>query len=266
MAKPKPVTVNAPGTGAPNAGRRLGDVVAGIVAESTIVTREEPDHAAPSAEAAGRDAGIPARLLRLRSDAATIAVSGERDIAASINSRQLQTLFVQSGRSGAAVPASIEGRRLDIALHRGIRVQYGNCPAPVAQTLANQLQGPPPPSTDNASCIVVTETPSVVATVPAGLDTAAVLEIALELNGMSPNQARDFQRVLDWRAAMAASPPRAVRSYELVHVGSALGMLIITGGRRGPTYGLTWMSNGIVYQLTGYGSSADALPLATSLN
>ena len=94
---------------------------------------------------------------------------------------------------------------------------------------------------------MITETPSVVATIPAGLDTAAVLEIALELNGMSPNQARDFQRVLDWRTALAASPPRGVRSYELVHVGSAPGMLIITGGRRGPTYGLTWMANGIVY-------------------
>ena len=41
-------------------------------------------------------------------------------------------------------------------------------------------------------------------------------------------------------------------------------MLMITGGRRGPTYVLSWMSDGIVYTLTGYGSSADAASLAKS--
>jgi hypothetical protein len=42
-------------------------------------------------------------------------------------------------------------------------------------------------------------------------------------------------------------------------------MLVITGGRRGPTYALVWVQGGVVYTLTGYGSSADAVPLAKSL-
>jgi hypothetical protein len=262
----KPVSQVAPGATPPNTVRRLEDVAAGIVAESTVVVRDDPDRLAATADAASQLAGIPVRLPRLRSDPATFAVSGERHISASINRRQLQTLLVQAGHPDALVPAQLDGKTLELTLKRGVRIQYGNCPAPVANTLQNQLQGPPPPSTDNASCVVLTEMPSTMAVVPVGLDTTAVLEIALELNGMSPNQARDFQRLFDWRAALASSPPRSVRSYELVRVGTAPGMLIITGGRRGPTYALTWSENGIVYQLTGYGSSADALPLATSLN
>jgi hypothetical protein len=41
-------------------------------------------------------------------------------------------------------------------------------------------------------------------------------------------------------------------------------MLMITGGRRGPTYELAWVGDGVVYTLTGYGSSADAVSLANS--
>jgi hypothetical protein len=82
--------------------------------------------------------------------------------------------------------------------------------------------------------------------------------------GMSPNQARDFQRVFGWRGALSMSPPRFVRSYEVTRVGDRDAMLFITGGRRGPTYALAWTADGIVFTLTGYGSSADAVPLANS--
>jgi hypothetical protein len=162
------------------------------------------------------------------------------------------------------VPASLNGETMRVTVPRGVRVQYGNCPLPAANTLQNQINGPPPPSTDNANCIVFTETPVAATMAPPLLDTAAVLEIALELTGMSPNQARDFRQLFDWRSAITMSPPRSVRSYEMVNVGAGRGMLIMTGGRRGPTYALAWVQGDMVYTLTGYGSSADAVPLATS--
>jgi hypothetical protein len=102
-------------------------------------------------------------------------------------------------------------------------------------------------------------------TVPAALDTAAIMELGLEVAGMSPNQARDFRRLFAWPAAAVVSPPRGTRSYEVVRVGNSDAMLVITGGRRGPTYALAWTQGGVVFTLTGYGSSADAVPLAKSL-
>ena len=52
----------------------------------------------------------------------------------------------------------------------------------------------------------------------------------------------------------------------MVDVGSGKGMLVSTGGRRGPTYALVWTDNGVLFSLTGYGVASEAVPLAKSLH
>lgn len=265
LAKPKPDTAGAALNAPLNGGRRLEDVFAAIVAESTVTTRDGPDATVSSVGAAAKLAGFHPRFLSARKEAPSITVLGEQHVDASVNPRQLQTLLTQAGSLSAAVPESLEGAHVSFATSRGVRVQYGNCPAPAANTIQGQINGPPPPSADNASCVAITEVPIASVTLPAALDTAAIMEVALEVAGMSPNQARDFRRIFAWPAAAVLSPPRGVRSYELVRVGDADAMLVITGGRRGPTYALAWVRDGVVFTLTGYGSSADAVPLARSL-
>ena len=93
-----------------------------------------------------------------------------------------------------------------------------------------------------------------------------LVAIGLELSGMSPNQRLAFQKMFDWQFALSMSLPRFMRSYDSVTVNSAPGMLLNTAGRRGPTYELFWTKNGTVYSLAGYGSSADAVPLADSID
>jgi hypothetical protein len=265
LAKPKPDTAGA-ALGTPlNGGRRLEDVLAAVVAESTVTTRDESNASVADADAAAKAAGFRPRLLAARSERPTITILGEQRVEASVNPRQLQTLLTQAGHRQASVPRTLDGARVSFAAARGVRVQYGNCPAPVANTIQAQINGPRPPSTDNASCVAITQVPVATVTVPAALDTAAIMELALEVAGMSPNQARDFRRLFPWPAAAVISPPRGTRSYELVRVGDTDAMLVITGGRRGPTYALAWVRDGIVFTLTGYGSSADAVPLAKSL-
>jgi len=265
IARPKTVTASAP---APGGARRLNEVAIGIMAETTAVATAEEDRTAPTADSASRVAGFRVKVLSARSDHPSMSVLGAQTVGARVNRGQLTTLLAEAGRRGAdaRVDPSIDGASVTLAVPRGVRVQYGNCPAPIANTLQNQIQGPPPPSADNGSCVILTEVPVATSAVPAALDTTAVLEIALELMGMSPNQARDFQRLFGWRAAVAMSPPRFMRSYEVVPVGDNQGMLMITGGRRGPTYVLAWVADGLVYTLTGYGSSADAVSLAKSAN
>jgi hypothetical protein len=265
LAKPKPDTAGAVLNAPLNGGRRLEDVFAAIVAESTVTTRDGPDATVSTAGAAAKLAGFRPRLLPARKEAPSITILGEQHVDASVNTRQLQTLLTQAGSLGAAVPQSLEGAPVSFATSRGVRVQYGNCPAPAANTIQGQINGPPPPSADNASCVAITEVPIATVTLPASLDTTAIMELALEVAGMSPNQARDFRRIFAWPAAAVLSPPRGVRSYEVVRVGDADAMLVITGGRRGPTYALAWVRDGVVFTLTGYGSSADAVPLAKSL-
>jgi hypothetical protein len=265
IARPAAVTA-AVTTVAGSNSRQLQNVVAGIVSESTTVARDEPDSALANAGDANRVAGFRIRTLHGRNDAARLYSTGAHRIETRVRREQLSTLLREAGFPQRPLPSSIDNAPISLATPRGVRAEFGNCPAPIANTIQAQIQGPPPPSTDNGNCIVLTETPLAAVSLPAALDTSAVMTIALELSGMSPNQSRDFRKVFGWPAAVTIAPPRFMRSYEVTAVSGVPAMLMITGGRRGPTYVLAWVRDGIVFTLTGYGSSADAAPLAASVS
>jgi hypothetical protein len=50
-----------------------------------------------------------------------------------------------------------------------------------------------------------------------------------------------------------------------VAVDGTNGTLLAMAGRRGPGYALIWTKDGIVYSLTGFGDSSQAVVLADSL-
>jgi hypothetical protein len=191
-------------------------------------------------------------------------VLGEHTVGSTISRPLLVTLMAEAGRPDLPIPTSVDRAPFAITNHRGIRHQYGNCPAPPAATIANQINGPPPPTSDNGNCVILVEVPRAGIVFPSTLDTAAVLDIALELSGMNPTQAKQFQTSFGWNAALSLSPPRFVRSYESVNVAGTPGALMISGGRRGPTYALMWTKGDLVFTLTGYGSPADAVALANT--
>jgi hypothetical protein len=100
---------------------------------------------------------------------------------------------------------------------------------------------------------------------PAGLDIQQLVEIGLELSGMSPNQTQQFLKNVDWKSTLSLAMPRFMRSFETVQINGVQGVLVNTQGRRGPTYMLIWVRDGMAYSLTGYASASDATALANSL-
>jgi hypothetical protein len=261
VARPKAVTAAA--AAAPATRRQLLPAITGILTVSDSLALDEPPVLVRSADSASRLAGFHVRLPALRTDVSGLTVLGAQRADVRVNRSQLQTLFAESGRA-SPVPTSLDGAAATLAHPRGVRAEYGHCPAPIDNSLQTQIQGPPPPSTTNGDCVIITETPLATITAPAALDTASVMEIALELNGMSPDQTRDFRALFDWRSALSLSLPRGIRSYEIVDVAGTKGMLMITAARREPLYALVWVRDGIVYSIAGYGSSADAVPTAQS--
>jgi hypothetical protein len=261
---PKRVAAAFGGAPATNVGRRVEDLVGRMVTDAVSISQEEPDRwVAGTHEAAGL-AGFPPRLPKARADTATLSVIGARTTAMTVKRDQLRTILREAGE-GAAVPASVDGASITIRSARGIRAQYGHCPAPPDTTLTGQLQGPPPTTPENHDCIVLTETPVAATELPPGLDADRLVRIALEVSGMSPDEARDFHRAFDWKTSLGMSVPRSMRTSEPVQVNGAPGLLMTAGWRRGPTYVLVWAAGGMVYSLTGYGSPTDAVPLAASL-
>ena len=264
IAKPQPVSVAIPGFSGPTATRRLPDAIGGMIADTTRSTLDEKDQPAASASVASQLAGFAVQLPHGRTDPPTLIIMGAHSVAMTVNRAQLQTIFREAGDASVSLPASLNGTVVAIKTPRAVRAQYGHCPIPVANTLQGQIQGPPPPSTDNGDCVVLIESPPASADLPPGLDMQQLVAIGLELSGMSPNQRQAFQEMFGWQSALSMSMPRFMRSYDSVTVNGTPGMLLNTAGRRGPTYELFWTRNGIVFSLAGYGSSADAVPLANS--
>lgn len=264
IERPKAVSAAVPGAGTPGGARPLQNMIGGMIANSVNVVLDEPDQPVASVAAAAKATGFAPQLPRMRTDAATMAAIGAHTIDMTVDIGQVRTIFAEAGKTGVPLPESAQGARVVLRTPRALRAQYGNCPAPPANTIQGKVQGPPP-STDNASCVVLLESPAVSADVPPGLDMSPLMEIALELSGMSPAQAQDVPKLLDWKSTLAISLPRNLRSVETKDVHGVPAMLLVTAGRRGPTWELLWAKGSLVYALTGYGNSADALPLANSI-
>jgi hypothetical protein len=110
------------------------------------------------------------------------------------------------------------------------------------------------------------EGPSPIVSVPSDLNIEQLAEIGLQLAGMSPSQAKAFCQTINWKSTLVLPLPRYVQSYDVVDIAGAQGTLINNPGGRGPSYLLMWARNGMVYSLVGFGNSAEAVPLASSLH
>ncbi len=265
IARPENVSVNVPAFSGPAGSRRLQDAIAAMLADSVRVTQESHDTTVADGTAASKLAGFAAGMPAARSGAPTFAVATTRSVTMTVNRAQLRTIFTEAGRAGPGPPAAVDGATLTITTPAGIRAQYGRCPVDEGQTLTNQIAQRPPPSADNADCVILEQRPVAIVQAPPGLDMGQLTSIALEVAGMSPNATRDFQGAIPWAAALALTMPRFMRSYDTVRVNGVLAMLLNVAGRRGPTYELLWASGGRVYTMTGYGSSGDAVGLANSI-
>jgi hypothetical protein len=158
-----------------------------------------------------------------------LTVIGARAATMTVYRTQLQTILSEAGEARTDVPVSLDGATVTVRTPRAVRAEFGHCPAPVVNTLQNQVQGPPPPSADNADCVVLMETAPVTADIPSGLDMQQLVGIGLQLSGMSPDQTRSFQRLFDWSATLSLSLPRSMRSSQAVEVNGTPGVLFTTG-------------------------------------
>jgi hypothetical protein len=248
----------------PNANPTLQQMVSQMISDKVDVTVNEPQQAATDINSASQLAGFRAQLPAMRKDSPKLAVGGKHEFNLTVDLARLQAIVKEAGRSDLFLPQSLDGAAVSVQMSRNIRAQYGDCPAPPSAA-ANIATPPPPSSAQYTDCIVLTQGPSPVVNVPPGLDVGQLAQIGLELAGMTPDQVRQFLDTVDWKSTLGVSIPRFMRSYQVVGVDGVRGTLLNTAGRRGPNYTLLWAKNGIVYSLTGFGDSANAVSLADSL-
>lgn len=263
MQKVHAVNVNLSNFVGPGANRTLQQMVSRMISDKVTVTLSEETQTAATAAEAGELAGFPVQLLAARKDSPEITVAGAHAFTLTVDRSRLEAILKEAGRPDLVVPAAIDGTTVAVKIPRTLRARYGECPGRRSAT-AN-IATPTPNSTAYNTCVVLAEGPSPQVNMPSGLDLGQLAEIALEVAGMTPAQARQFLQTVNWKETLGVYIPRFMRSYEMVKVDGTDGTLLDLGGRRGPTYILIWAKNGMVYSLTGYGDSGSAVTLADSL-
>ena len=250
-----------------NANPTLHQMVTQMISDKVQVETNEEDHPVTDVAGARQLAGFDVQLLGARKDAPEIVVGGSHKIAVGVDRARLQAIATEAGHSEIVLPQSLDGKTVEVQVPRSVQVQYGTCPGPTDATrvVADNITGPSPTTTQYSDCVRLREGPDPIVNVPSGLDIGGLAQIGLETAGMTPSQASDFLHTIDWKATLTLSVPRSLRSYQVVKVDGTNGTLLSMAGRRGPGYALIWTKNGIVYSLTGFGDSSQAVELADSL-
>ena len=257
------VNVNLSSFVGPNANHTVQQMISQMIADKVTTTVSGKPRSADTAAQASTLAGFRVQLLGLRKDVPQLLVNGERAFTVTVDRARLQAILKEAGRPDLVFPPSIDGAHVAVTIPPTVRARYGTCPRPPSAT-AN-LATPPPTSAQYSDCVLLAESPSPQVAVPPGLDLAPLAQVGLEVAGMTASQARQFLQTVDWKSALAVSLPRSMRSYASVQVNGVKGTLLNIAGRRGPTYTLIWAKSGMVYALTGFGDSLDAVKLADSL-
>jgi hypothetical protein len=250
-----------------NANPTLHKMVTQMISDKVQVEVNEEDHTVPDLAGARQLAGFDVQLLSARKDTPEIVVGGTHKIAVIVDRSRLQAIATEAGHPDLVLPQSLDGATVGVQVPRSVQVQYGTCPGPAnaSKVVADNITGPSPTTTEFSDCVRLREGPDPIVNVPGGLDVGGLAQIGLETAGMTPAQASDFLRTIDWKATLTLSVPRSLRSYQVVKVDGTNGTLLSMAGRRGPGYALIWTKNGIVYSLTGFGDSSQAIGLADSL-
>jgi len=245
----------------------LHQMVTQMISDKVQVEVNEEDRPATDVANARQLAGFDVTLLRARKDAPTLVVGGSHKIDVVVDRARLQAIATEAGHPDIVLPQSLDGATVGVQVPRSVQLQYLTCPsaANASQVVADNITGPSPTTTQYSDCVRLREGPTPVVNMPSSLDVAGLAQIGLETAGMTPAQASDFLHTVDWKAVLTLSVPRSLRAYQTVKVDGTNGTLLSMAGRRGPGYALIWTKNGIVYSLTGFGDSSQAVALADSL-
>ena len=261
IEKVQTVTLDFASLDNPN-NRNLTQAIGQMISEKVVVTTDEKPLDASSREAASQLAGFPVQLLSARTDSPGFMVEGAHAFHMTVDRSRLQDVLDQAGRTALLLPATLDGATVSVQVPRAVEVSYGSCsqekPKPPAQ--------PAPSSSTTPDCLALIEAPSPVVNVPADLNLQQLAETALQLAGMSADQARKFCQTVDWKSTLVLPIPPTVRSYETVNINGIPGTLMHLPKHDRPGYALVWVNNGIIYCLVGWGDPNNAVQLASSLN
>ena len=224
-----------------------------------IQERGEPQEVS-SPEEASALAGIPIRLPTQIEGQETLEVLPGGDVTFNVDLEQIRTVLRDIGRADIELPDSLDGATVFVDIQAGVQAKYGECEFDLEEHLKSHQ------TARGLDCTTFLQIPSPTVSAPPGLDIVQIGEAFLQVTGMSPEEAADFARSVDWTTTLIIPVPRYGSEHEEVQVDGVTGTLIQQYGyKMDDGYLLIWVKDGILYALSGPGDSTAALEIASSL-
>jgi hypothetical protein len=213
-----------------------------------------------SPEEASALAGIPIRLPTQIEGQETLEVLPGGDVTFNVDLEQIRTVLRDIGRADIELPDSLDGATVFVDIQAGVQAKYGECEFDLEEHLKSHQ------TARGLDCTTFLQIPSPTVSAPPGLDIVQIGEAFLQVTGMSPEEAADFARSVDWTTTLVIPVPRYGSEHEEVQVDGVTGTLIQQYGyKMDDGYLLIWVKDGILYALSGPGDSTAALEIASSL-
>ncbi len=117
------------------------------------------------------------------------------------------------------------------------------------------------------NCLTFTQVRSPEVSGPADADLQELGRIYLRILGFSPREAEQISQRVDWATTLVVPIPTSEATYRAVEVDGVQGALLTSRayGSGNPYFSLIWVKDGILYAITGRGSTNQALQMANSL-
>jgi hypothetical protein len=239
---------------------RAAQSFAQLVSDNVVFTLKPGDPQTTDSPAqADRIAGFKVRLLANQSELPQIKIIGEQAFHGIVDLDRVHEILEEAGRADLKFPAALDGATIAVQVPKIVLTQYGKCSRSSRESEQGGETG------GNAGCIHLVQAPSPTVSVPPELNMAQIAEVALQLGGMSADEARRFGQTVDWTSTLVIGLPHG-KSYQTVAVDGVEGTLVDETRHGGHSrYLLLWTKNGIIYALHGWGDAADALTLVRSL-
>ncbi|MCC7362504.1 MAG: zf-HC2 domain-containing protein [Anaerolineales bacterium] len=249
-----------------NNDQNLSEQIMQLFSESVDVTDEvgAPVVVASAAEA-GQMAGFTVRGLAGPGTEPIYTVQDGGAFNVTFDVVRAQVILDAAGRSDLQLPASLNGRQIGVVIPTAVTAAYGSCPT--ADLADYEGDRPPADWVARRTCVMLAQAPSPTVDAPPDLDVAGLAELALQFTGMSAEEARQFSQTVDWTSTLVVPIPRNAAEYAQVEVDGVTGTLIYSPDDEAQPqrYLLMWVKDGIIYGLSGYGDSAAAVGLASTI-
>ena len=180
-----------------------------------------------------------------------------------IDLEQINSILADIDQSDIKLPENLEGASITVDIPASVEARFGDCEVEETEekTDTGSKEFLPSP------CTTFVQAPSPLIEAPPEMDIVKIGEAFLQITGMSPEEAAEFSRNVDWATTLIIPVPRNNSEHEEVEVDGVTGIHIKHYEyKTGEMYLLVWVKGGIIHGLAGPGNKSDALLIANSLN